>query len=110
MLLNFPGWIGADELSNFHKQFPDAKIKMSTNIPSSISGVVQLIKNNPGAYDMALGDNSFVGQAKAAGVWQAPDWSLIPNMRTSISVSGLPTPMRCPTTGDSTASPTGRIS
>jgi spermidine/putrescine transport system substrate-binding protein len=80
VLLNFPGWIGADELSNFHKQFPDAKIKMSTNIPSSISGVVQLIKNNPGAYDMALGDNAFVGQAKAAGVWQAPDWSLIPTI------------------------------
>jgi spermidine/putrescine transport system substrate-binding protein len=81
VLLNFPGWIGADELSNFHKQFPDAKIKMSTNIPSSISGVVQLIKNSPGAYDMALGDNSFVGQAKAAGIWQAPDWSLIPNIK-----------------------------
>ena len=81
MLLNFPGWIGADELSSFHKQFPDAKIKMSTNIPSSISGVVQLIKNSPGAYDMALGDNSFVGQAKAAGVWQPPDWSLIPNIK-----------------------------
>jgi spermidine/putrescine-binding protein len=80
VLLNFPGWIGADELSGFHAQFPDATVKMSTNIPGSISGVVQLIKNNPGAYDMALGDNSFVGQAKAAGVWQAPDWSLIPNI------------------------------
>lgn len=80
VLLNFPGWIGANELSNFHKQFPDAQIKLSTNLPGSISGVVQLIKNNPGAYDIALGDTSFIGQAKAAGVYQAPDWSAIPNI------------------------------
>jgi spermidine/putrescine transport system substrate-binding protein len=81
VLLNFPGWLGASELENFRKQFPGADIKESTNIPSSISGVVQLIKNSPGAYDIALGDNSFVGQAKAAGIWQQPDWSLIPNIK-----------------------------
>jgi spermidine/putrescine transport system substrate-binding protein len=81
VLLNFPGWLGASELENFRKQFPGADIKESTNIPSSISGVVQLIKNSPGAYDIALGDNSFVGQAKAADIWQQPDWSLVPNIK-----------------------------
>lgn len=80
VLLNFPGWIGETELKDFSREFPGAKVKMSTNLPNSIAGVVQLIKNNPGAYDMALGDPAFVGQAKAAGVYQEPDWSLLPNL------------------------------
>lgn len=80
VLLNFPGWIGATELADFSKRYPGAKIKMSTNLPSSVAGVVQLVKNNPGAYDIALGDPAFVGQAKAAGVYLAPDWARIPNI------------------------------
>jgi spermidine/putrescine transport system substrate-binding protein len=78
--LTFPGWIGSTQLADFSKAFPGAKVKLSTNLPSSIAGVVQLIKNNPGAYDIGLGDPAFVGQAMAAGVYQEPDWSLIPNI------------------------------
>jgi len=80
VFLTFPGWIGSTQLADFSKAYPGAKVKLSTNLPSSIAGVVQLIKNNPGAYDIGLGDPAFVGQAKAAGVYQAPDWSLIPNI------------------------------
>jgi len=80
VFLTFPGWIGSTQLADFSEAYPGAKVKLSTNLPSSIAGVVQLIKNNPGAYDIGLGDPAFVGQAKAAGVYQAPDWSLIPNI------------------------------
>jgi spermidine/putrescine transport system substrate-binding protein len=80
VFLTFPGWIGSTQLADFSAAYPGAKVKLSTNLPSSIAGVVQLIKNNPGAYDIGLGDPAFVGQAQAAGVYQAPDWSLIPNI------------------------------
>ena len=77
---NFPGWIGASELKNFHAQYPEASITLNTNVPSSLAGYVQLIKNNPGAYDMAIADLPQIGAMKAAGVYQAPDWSRIPNI------------------------------
>lgn len=80
VFLTFPGWIGSTQLADFSNAYPGAKVKLSTNLPSSIAGVVQLIKNNPGAYDIGLGDPAFVGQAKAAGVYQEPDWSRIPNI------------------------------
>jgi spermidine/putrescine transport system substrate-binding protein len=80
VLQNFPGWLGAAEIQNFHKQFPDASITLNTNVPSSMAGYVQLIKNNPGAYDMTLADIPQMGAMKAAGVYQAPNWSLIPNI------------------------------
>ena len=77
---NFPGWIGASEIKDFHKQYPDAEVTLNTNVPSSLAGYVQLIKNNPGAYDMAIADLPQIGAMKAAGVYQAPDWALIPNI------------------------------
>lgn len=77
---NFPGWIGASEIDDFHKQYPEAEITLNTNVPSSLAGYVQLIKNSPGAYDMAIADLPQIGAMKAAGVYEAPDWSLIPNI------------------------------
>src|SRR5665647_3697722 len=55
-LMNFPGWIGPSAIPDFEKQYPGAKIHLYTQVPSSLAGYVQLIKNNPGAYDMALAD------------------------------------------------------
>lgn len=77
---NFPGWIGPSEVEDFHTQYPDATISLSTNVPSSLAGYVQLIKNNPGAYDLTIADLPQIGAMKAAGVYQAPDYSLIPNI------------------------------
>ena len=77
---NFPGWIGPHEVADFHKQFPQASVYMNTSMPSTIAGTVELIKNDPGAYDCALGDLPTLGQMKAAGVYQAPDWSAVPNL------------------------------
>ncbi len=77
---NFPGWIGPHEVADFHRQFPQASVYMNTSMPSTIAGTVELIKNNPGAYDAALGDLPTLGQMKAAGVYQTPDWAAIPNL------------------------------
>ena len=80
VISNFPGWIGPHEVADFHKQFPTASIYMNTSMPSTIAGTVELIKNNPGAYDAALGDLPTLGQMKAAGVYQEPDWAAMPNI------------------------------
>lgn len=77
---NFPDWIGPNEVTDFHKQFPQASVYMNTSMPSTIAGTVELLKNNPGAYDVALGDLPTLGQMKAAGVYQVPDWSAMPNL------------------------------
>jgi spermidine/putrescine-binding protein len=77
---NFPGWIGASEIEEFHAEYPEAEITLNTNVPSSLAGYVQLIKNNPGAYDMTIADLPQIGAMKAAGVYEAPDWTLIPNI------------------------------
>ena len=77
---NFPDWIGPNEVADFHKQFPQAKVFMNTSMPSTIAGTVELLKNNPGAYDCALGDLPTLGQMRAAGVYQAPTWSSMPNL------------------------------
>ncbi len=80
VISNFPGWIGPNEVSDFHKKFPQASVYMNTSMPSTIAGTVELIKNNPGAYDAALGDLPTLGQMQAAGVYQTPDWSAMPNL------------------------------
>jgi spermidine/putrescine transport system substrate-binding protein len=81
VLLDYPGWIGANELKDYHAAFPQASVKLNTNVPTTLSGYIQMIKNNPKAYDMSLADNSQVDQAKAAGVYQAPTWGSIPNIK-----------------------------
>ena len=78
--LELPDSIRSHEVKDFHKQFPQASVYMNTSMPSTIAGTVELIKNNPGAYDAALGDLPTLGQMKAAGVYQTPDWSAMPNL------------------------------
>ncbi len=81
VISNFPDWIGPNEVADFHKQFPQASVYMNTSMPSTIAGTVELLKNNPGAYDAALGDLPTLGQMQAAGVYQVPDWSAMPNLK-----------------------------
>jgi spermidine/putrescine transport system substrate-binding protein len=81
ILMDFPGWIGASETKNYQAQYPQATVKVDTNVPSTMSGYVQLIKQNPKAFDFSLGDISQVEQAKAAGIYQEPAWGSIPNIK-----------------------------
>ena len=110
MVSNFPGWIGPHEVADFHRQFPQASVYMNTSMPSTIAGTVELIKNNPGAYDAALGDLPTLGQMKAAGVYQTPDWAAIPNLSQVDAVYRKTTPTRSPTTMGSASSATARTS
>jgi spermidine/putrescine-binding protein len=77
---NYPGWIGAKEFDDFHAQYPNASIKQKAEPTESIASDVLFFKQNPGAFDVALEDQSAVGQMVAASVLQEVDWDAIPNI------------------------------
>jgi spermidine/putrescine transport system substrate-binding protein len=77
---NYPGWIGAKEFDDFHALFPNASIKQKAEPTESIASDVLFFKQNPGAFDFALEDQSAVGQMVAASVLQEVDWNAIPNV------------------------------
>jgi spermidine/putrescine transport system substrate-binding protein len=94
---NYPGWIGKAEFADFAKAFPGASIKQKVEPTQSIASDVLFFKQNPGAFDFALEDQSAMGQMIAADVLQEVDFSNIPNIsnvdqsfRTSYS-HGVPT-------------------
>ena len=78
VLSNYPGWIGKNNLADFHKKYPQASIKMISNATSSSAEVVLQFKSRQ--YDFLLSDTSDVGQAHAAGLVTEPDWSKVPNV------------------------------
>ena len=78
VLYNYPDWIGPHEISTFEQLHPGVHVKQVTNATSSSAEVVLAFKS--GQYDLLLSDTSDTGQAHAAGVLQAPDFSKIPNI------------------------------
>ena len=79
ILSNYPGWIGKNNLADFHKKYPQASIKMISNATSSSAEVVLQFKSRQ--YDFLLSDTSDVGQASAAGLVTEPDWAKVPNIK-----------------------------
>jgi spermidine/putrescine transport system substrate-binding protein len=94
---NYPGWIGSNEFDDFAAQFPGASIKQKAVPTESIASDVLFFKQNPGAFDFGLEDQSAMGQMVAADVLQELNFDNIPNIanvsdsfRTSYS-HGIPT-------------------
>jgi spermidine/putrescine transport system substrate-binding protein len=78
---NYPGWIGKNEISDFEAQFSGATIKVKSEPTQSIASDVLFFKQNPGAYDFGLEDQSAVGQMIASDVLEPLDFSKIPNIK-----------------------------
>ena len=81
VLQNYSGWMGKHNISDFEAKYPGASIKQVSTGSISSSATAEVLKNNPGAFDFALGDVAFVGQALAAGIIQDADFSAIPNIK-----------------------------
>jgi spermidine/putrescine-binding protein len=81
VLQNYAGWMGKHNIPDFEAKYPGAHIKQVPAESISSSATAQVLKNNPGAFDFALGDVAFVGQALAAGIIQDADFSAIPNIK-----------------------------
>jgi spermidine/putrescine-binding protein len=73
--------MGKHNVAHFEAKHPGASIKQVSEGSISSGAVVPAIKANLSTYDAALGDQSVVGQAIAAGVLQPYDWSKIPNIK-----------------------------
>jgi len=80
ILHNYAGWMGKDNIKHFRAQYPGANIKQVTAGDISSSATAQTLKANPDAYDFALGDQAFVGQALAADIIQDVDFDKVPNI------------------------------
>jgi len=63
--LNYPDWIGKNNIADFQKKYPGAEIKQTASGFESLSGVAQTVAQNPGAYDMLLGSCDIAEQLKA---------------------------------------------
>ncbi len=81
VLQNYAGWMGKNNVSDFHTKYPNANIKQVSTAAISSSATAQLLKANPGAFDFALGDVAFIGQATAAGIIQPVDFNAVPNIK-----------------------------
>jgi len=80
ILHNCAGWMGKDNIKHFRAKYPGANIKQVTAGDISSSATAQTLKANPDAYDFALGDQAFVGQALAADIIQDVDFDKVPNI------------------------------
>jgi spermidine/putrescine transport system substrate-binding protein len=78
--VNYPDWIGKGEYNAFHANYPAVTIKeVAGMVNGGDAATVAQIHSNPGAYDMVLG-SVIVQELNAGGLWQAPDFSQIPNL------------------------------
>lgn len=80
VLQNYAGWMGKHNIEDFRAKYPNANVKQVSTGSISSSATAAVLKKNPGAFDFALGDQAFVGQALAAGIIQDVDFSAIPNI------------------------------
>lgn len=78
VMRNYEGWMGANVVQNFRKEFPNANVKQ---VVSSPSNAVQFVKRNPGALDFQLAGQDTSGPLLTAGLLVEPDWSRVPNIK-----------------------------
>jgi spermidine/putrescine transport system substrate-binding protein len=79
-ILNYAGWMGKHNVSDFQAHHAGAFIKQVTEGSVSNGATVAELKARQSSFAGALGDLAVVGQSIAAGILQPLDWSKIPNV------------------------------
>ena len=79
-MMNYPGWMGENEVAEFRATHPGFKLKQITGGANSTAEIVSLIAQNTEAYDFGLMDLPAGGQLKAGGFIEALDESQVPNL------------------------------
>jgi spermidine/putrescine transport system substrate-binding protein len=79
-ILNYAGWMGKHNVSDFQALHPGAVVKQVTESSISNGAIVAELKARQTSFTGALGDLAVVGQSIAAGILQPLDWSKIPNV------------------------------
>jgi spermidine/putrescine-binding protein len=78
--LNYPGWIGSDNIAEFSKKYPEAKIKQTAAGFESLSGVAATVAQNPKAYDMLLASGDIAEQLEAGNFVLPIDAESVPQL------------------------------
>jgi spermidine/putrescine transport system substrate-binding protein len=78
--VNYPDWIGADEVSGFEAKYPNVKIKQVATPSGGSAAQAAQINQNRDAYDMALAGDVLGKHLELADVIEPVDFSRIPNV------------------------------
>jgi spermidine/putrescine transport system substrate-binding protein len=79
--LNYPQWIGPNEVKDFEQLHPGVKISQNNSaFTGSVSGTAVMVAQNPKQFDMLLADLPVIGQLSAGGFIADMDFSRIPNI------------------------------
>lgn len=78
--LNYPGWIGSNNVADFQKQYPGAEIKQSASGFETSIGVTQTIAQNPKAYDLVLCTADIAQQLQANNLVLPIDEKSVPSL------------------------------
>lgn len=79
--LNYPQWIGPNEVKDFERLHPGVTISQNNSaFTSSVSGTAVMVAQNPKEFDMLLADLPIIGQLSAGGFIADLDFAHIPNM------------------------------
>lgn len=79
--LNYPGWIGPDNIADFSKEFPNARVKQSAAGFESLAGVAATVAQNPRAYDMLLASGDIAEQLEAGNFVLPVDEETLPQLK-----------------------------
>jgi spermidine/putrescine transport system substrate-binding protein len=79
--LNYPQWIGPNEVKDFQHLHPGVSISQNNSaFTSSVSGTAVMVAQNPKQFDMLLADLPIIGQLSAGGFIADLDFARIPNI------------------------------
>lgn len=79
--LNYPQWIGPNEIKDFQRLHPGVSIKQNNSaFTQSVSGTAVIVAQNPKQFDMLLADLPVIGQLSAGGFIADLDFARIPNL------------------------------
>lgn len=67
-MMNYPDWMGENEVEKFRQAFPGADVKQVSGLTSGAAQAVTQVRQNLRSYDMTLAGAATAGQLKAAGL------------------------------------------
>jgi spermidine/putrescine transport system substrate-binding protein len=83
-MMNYPDWMGKDEVAKFRAAFPGTDVKQVSGLTSGAAQALTQIRQNLKSYDLTLAGGATAGQIQAAGLTAKFDPSRVPLL------SGIP--------------------
>src|SRR5216684_1609798 len=81
VMVNYPDWIGAKEVTDFEKAYPGVTVKQVAEASGGNAAQAAQIAQNKGSFDMALAGINLATQLHEAGILQPFTSSAVPNLK-----------------------------